>query len=192
MVTISQSYADLAQIAPLHRFSTADYLEMIDKSVLGPEDHVELLGGIIANMSPQGSRHAYFLMRLNRLFAPLMGQHQIMIQSTLVVAEGQVFDPDFLLLRQKEGYKKQLPRADDVLLVVEAEESSLQRDQKIKLPVYAAAGISEYWIADLDREELIIHREPEDTAYRVIENRRGDELISPCARRAVVRCATSF
>jgi len=127
MSTISQPTVELMQIAPLHRFSTADYLEMIEKCVLGPDDHVELIEGIIVNMSPQGSRHGHFLMRLNRLFAPLMGRFEITIQSTLTVAEGQVYDPDFLLMRQKaEGYKNRLPGSDDVKLVVEAAGSSLR------------------------------------------------------------------
>jgi hypothetical protein len=54
MATIVQSTSDLLEIVPLHRFSTADYLEMIDKGVLGPKDRVELIGGVIVEMSPAG------------------------------------------------------------------------------------------------------------------------------------------
>jgi Uma2 family endonuclease len=98
------------------------------------------------------------------------------------VAEGDVYDPDLMLLRRKPaGYNNQLPAAADVLLLVEAAESSLRRDQQIKLPVYAAAGIPEYWIADLDRELLIIHRNPSEGTYTSMEIRRGDEVVSPSA-----------
>jgi Uma2 family endonuclease len=182
MATISQLTPALIQIAPLHRFTTADYLEMIEKGVLGSEDHVELIEGIIVEMAPAGIPHNHFTMRINELFAPLMGKFKISIQGTLAVAEGQVFDPDFMLLRQRaDRYKTKLPGASDVLLVVEAAESSMPRDQKIKLPAYAAAGIPEYWIADLERELFFIHRQPEGIAYKIVERRQGDELVSPIA-----------
>ena len=155
---------------------------MIEKGVLGSGDHVELIGGLIVEMSPAGIPHNHYLMRINRIFAPLMSKFELSVQGTLTVAEGQVYDPDFMLLRQRaDGYKTQLPDATDVLLVIEASDSSLRRDQQIKLPIYAAAGIPEYWIADLAREELIIHREPEGNGYRVVEMRRGDDVVSPSA-----------
>ena len=87
-------------IPPL-RFSTAQYLEMIEKGLIGPDDHIELVEGIIVDMSPAGSRHNQFLGQLNRLFAPLLDRMDIWIQGTLTVAEGQVYDPDLMLLRQQ-------------------------------------------------------------------------------------------
>jgi Uma2 family endonuclease len=165
-----------------HRFSTADYLEMIENGVLGPDDHVELVGGVILDMSPAGIPHNGFLMMMFDLFAPLAGKYKIAIQGTLTVAEGQVYDPDVMLLRQRpDRYKTKLPESSDVLLVIEAAASSLPHDQRIKLPVYAAAGISEYWIADLEREVLVIHREPEADRYASIETWQGDDIVSPLA-----------
>jgi Uma2 family endonuclease len=182
MATISQSSTDASDFLPLWQFSTARYLEMIEKGVLGPKDRVELIGGVIVDMSPAGSRHNHFLGQLNRLFVPIFDKFEVWIQGTMIVAEGQVYDPDFLLLRRKPGgYKDRLPESRDVLLVVEAAESSLRRDQQIKLPVYAAAGVAEYWIADLDQERILVHREPLGNSYQLVEIRRGDEIISPSA-----------
>jgi Uma2 family endonuclease len=168
---------------PSHRFSTAQYLEMIEKGVIGPDDRVELVNGIIVDMSPAGARHNQFLGQLNRLLAPLLDRFDIWIQGTLTLAEGQVYDPDVMLLRQKPGgYKTRLPGPRDVMLLVEAADSSFRRDQQIKLPVYAAAGIREFWIADLDREELIIHRDPAGDNYKTVDARQGDDVVSPlCA-----------
>jgi Uma2 family endonuclease len=222
MATILQTTAELMQIAPLHRFSSADYLEMIDKGVLGPEDHVELIDGVIVektesgipphrfsttqylemiekgvigpndrvelvegiilDMSPAGSRHNQLLGQLTRIFAPLLDKVDLWIQGTLVVAEGQVYDPDVMLLRRKpEGYKLKLPVPVDVLLIVEAADSSFRRDHILKLPVYAAAGIREYWIADLDREQFLVYRDPKGSTYVTIETRQGDDIVSPLA-----------
>ena len=175
---VEKSHADL----PLYRFSTARYLEMIEKGIIGPHDRVELVEGVIVDMSPAGSRHNQFLGQLIRLFAPLLDSADVWSQGTLVVADGQVYDPDIMLLRRKPGgYKLKLPGPEDVLLLVEAAESSFRLDQQIKLPVYAAAGIPEYWIADLAREEIIVHREPDGNAYRVVQTFRGEDVVSPLA-----------
>ncbi len=64
-------------------------------------------------------------------------------------------------------------------LIIEAAESSLRRDQQIKIPIYAAAAIPEYWIADLEREILIVHREPAEGRYASIETLQGDDIVSP-------------
>jgi Uma2 family endonuclease len=182
MTTIPIPTAELLQVLPLRRFSTADYLQMIEAGVLGPRDRVELIGGIVVDMSPAGIPHNHFLIRIIELFGPLLERFQFAVQGTLTVAEGQVYDPDFMLLRRsRDGYKTRLPDAADVLLVVEAAESSLRRDQQVKLPVYASAGIAEYWIADLAQELLIVHREPEASGYRLVETWSGDDAVSPLA-----------
>ena len=182
MSLVLPTSAGFPDFLPLKRFSTADYLQMIEAGVLGPKDRVELIEGMIVEMSPQGSHHNHFLMQLNRLFVPLWDRAIIAIQATVTISEGAVYDPDFLLLRQSaDRYKSFHPTAADILLVVEASESSLPRDQKIKMPVYASAGIPEYWIADLERENLIVHRDPQPGGYRSIEKRSGDDIISPLA-----------
>jgi Uma2 family endonuclease len=165
---------------PPHRFSTAKYLEMIDNGIIGPDDRVELVKGMIVDMSPAGSRHGQFLGQLSRIIAPLFSRFEIWVQGTLVLADGNVYDPDLMLLRQKPGgYKLKLPTAEDVRLIVEAADSSFRRDKLVKLPVYAEAEIEEFWIADLEREVLLIHRDPQAGAYESVETRRGDDIVSP-------------
>jgi Uma2 family endonuclease len=182
MATVLQTSAGFPEFLPLTRFSTADYLQMIEAGILGPQHRVELIEGVIVDMSPAGIPHNHFLINIIDLFAPLLGRFKFAVQGTLTVAEGQVFDPDFMLLqRTPDGFKTKLPDAPDVLLVVEAAESSLPRDQKVKMPVYASAGIPEYWIADLEHETLFVHRDPQLGGYRLVETRSGDEVVSPLA-----------
>jgi Uma2 family endonuclease len=104
------------------------------------------------------------------------------VQGTVVVAEGHVFDPDLMLLRRRsEGYKHALPRATDVVLVIESSASSLPRDRHVKLPTYATAGVQEYGIAELQREALIVFRVPHGSEYRSETLWRGDETVAPVA-----------
>jgi Uma2 family endonuclease len=182
MATILPTTSGTAEVLPLWRFSNDTYLKMIDCGVLGPNDRVELIRGMVVDLSPSGSRHSHFLAALNRLFLPTWERGEVWIQGTMIVAEGEIYDPDFMLLRTKPGgYKEQLPRPTDVLLVVEAADSSLRRDQQVKLPIYASAMIPEYWIADLQRESLVIHRDPQPGGYRLVESWCGDDIVSPLA-----------
>ena len=152
---------------------------------LGPDDHVELIEGVIVeHVTSRYSRIISYLIRIIRLFAPLLPKFELLVQGTLTVSEGQVYDPDFMLLRQQpDGYKTKLPDASDVQLVIEASESSFRRDQQIKLPVYAAAGIPEYWIADLNKEQLLIHRDPEAAVTGPLNCGRATILFRPSQLR---------
>ena len=167
---------------------------MIDEGILGPSDKVELIGGLITPMAPAGSEHNSSLMHLTEKLAQLVDRYHLLIQGTLVVAEGQVFDPDVALLRRRpEGYKRALPRAEDVLLVVESAASSLPRDLHVKLPIYAAAGIQEYWIADLQRETLTVYRDPAGAIYRSEQHVAGEETVSPLVcPDVIIRVADVF
>ena len=58
------------------------------------------------------------------------------------------------------------PAPDEVYLVVEVANSHPERDLKIKLPQYALAGIQEYWVLDLKRQSLVVHRDPYQDFYQ--------------------------
>lgn len=177
MTTANPRQSELTQP---HRFSTEDYLRMIETGVLGPDDKVELIHGIISDMTPAGTRHHHTIMRLVNLFYPIHQQFQVTFQTTTVIAGGQVFDPDFMLL-QRKSYKHAHPEAGDIRLIIEAADSSLNRDLKVKLPVYAAAGIADYWVADCDREVLHVHRDPGGDRYADTCELLGDQTIAPLA-----------
>jgi Uma2 family endonuclease len=46
------------------------------------------------------------------------------------------------------------------MIVAEVSESTLRDDQTRKMGLYAASGIPEYWIANLVKRQLEVHREP--------------------------------
>lgn len=182
MSTLPVDIAEFPSFLPLRRFSTEKYLQMVDSGFLGPSDKVELIAGVVVETSPSGIPHNQFLIQIVDLFAAVLKDCQVAIQATLPLDDGSVFHPDFMLLRRKpEGYKLKYPRPEDVLLVIEAASSSLRRDREIKLPVYAAAGIPEYWITDLEKELVIVHRQPEGSQYQVVEIAQKDEILSPLA-----------
>jgi Uma2 family endonuclease len=163
------------------KFSTEEYLAMVDAGFLEGKK-VELIDGVIVAMSPAGPQHNQFLILIVDLFAPLLQKYQLAIQGTLAVAEAQIYDPDVMLLQRRSGgYKHRKIEPADALLVIEAAASSFGNDQQIKLPVYAQAGIPEYWIADLEHERLLVHRDPAGSMYKSVQTLEGEAVISPLA-----------
>jgi Uma2 family endonuclease len=183
MATVTFSTAGALQIElPLRQFDADEYVTMAEAGVFETRRRVELIGGFIVDMSPAGPLHNYVVMRFPRLFAPLMVQFEFWIQGTLKVNQRDVFDPDFMLLSlQGKSYMDALPTPNDVALLVEVSGSSLGRDAEVKRPIYAAAGIPEFWIADLDRKILIVHRNPDKDRYREVVEYAVDAHIASLA-----------
>ena len=54
---------------------------------------------------------------------------------------------------------------DETLLVVEMGVTSLRIDLVRKARIYATGNFPEYWVLDVSRRELIVHRAPQDGDY---------------------------
>ena len=50
----------------------------------------------------------------------------------------------------------------NVALVIEVADSSARRDLGLKARLYARAGIREYWVLDVSRRRLVVHRGPQE------------------------------
>lgn len=181
MSTDSSTTADLSELAvlPPARFTAEQYVQMIEAGVFDEGQRVELIHGIITPMTPPGPDHSWSTTKFPRLFAPALDQFELAVQSTLNLGDGNVLDPDFMLLKRRpDGYKQALPGPDDVALLIESAASSLQRDMTVKLAIYAAAGINEYWILDLQQEALHVYRRPQGKGFEDHET-LASGVISP-------------
>lgn len=70
-------------------------------------------------------------------------------------------------------------------LLIEAADSSLPEDRTIKAGLYAHFAIQEYWIVDLTKDEVIVHRNPENGVYGAIHNRGSDQYLQIAALPAI-------
>jgi Uma2 family endonuclease len=191
--TLTLGPANSPIVLPVRKFSTEQYLQMIDAGMWDNGERVELLEGYIVPMTPGGPEHSYAFLGLNRIFAAALPHFHVAIQVTLNLSPGNVFDPDLMLLKQRESLKTSLPRPEDVVLLLESAHSSLRHDQQVKLPLYAAAGIPEYWILDLKSKRLLVHRDPVAEGYREVRTLEASDSIAPLALpQLVVRVADFF
>lgn len=151
-------------------FTLDTYHRLGELGVLDEDDRVELLDGQIVAMTPIGAAHAACVNRLNHLLTRRLGRDAcVSVQNPLILAERWEPQPDLAVLRQPAGLSSErLPEAQDVLLVIEVADSSLEHDRDVKLPRYAAAGIPEAWLVDLSSDTLRVCRQPSPDGYAEI------------------------
>jgi len=173
---------DLSLAVSLRPFSADEYEAMIRTGVLRADDRCELLEGEIVEMSPLGSRHIACVNRLVMRLVPLVGASAIVsAQNSIRLGDYSEPQPDLALLKPRpDFYERSLPRAADVLLLIEVSDTTLAYDRGAKLPIYAANGIAEVWLVDLEADTIETHTDPAAHGYRKVRRaRRGDALASP-------------
>ena len=162
------------------RFTVHEYHRMAEAGILHEDDRVELIEGEIVEMAPIGSRHFACVMELTRLLGGQIGDEaRLSIQNPVRLSERLEPQPDATVLKAREGYFRELPTPEDVLLLIEVSDTSLSYDGSVKLPLYARAGIPEVWIVDLKGEAIERHTEPKGEGYRLVRRAwRGETLES--------------
>jgi Uma2 family endonuclease len=143
--------------------------------------HVELLRGEVYQMSPIGPKHVHKVAQLDaRLQETLRGKAVVLVQSPLRLSEDSEPEPDLMVLKPPlDRYREKLPTPEDVLLLVEVADTSLEFDREVKLPLYAEAGIPEVWLVNLKENLLEVYRDPRGGRYREIRLLSPEEEVSP-------------
>lgn len=149
------------------RITRERYWRLVEDGVIGPDDRVELLDGVIVTMSPQGPSHAAAITRLARVLGAAVGQRApVRVQLPLDVSDWSVPEPDVALVAPRaDDYVDAHPRT--ALLVVEVSSTSLVTDRMTKASIYAAAAIGEYWVVNLRERCIEVSRSPEAGRFSV-------------------------
>jgi len=140
---------------------------MAETGVLRPDARVELLDGRIVDISPISPLHGGVTNRLNRLFHLYSEDRWLLaVHDPVHLEDHSEPQPDLMLLRPSaDDYDRRHPQPEDVFLLIEVSDSTLETDREIKLPVYGRAGIAEVWIVDLVNGTLEVYREPHFAGY---------------------------
>jgi Uma2 family endonuclease len=67
------------------------------------------------------------------------------------------------------------------MLLIEVADSSLAFDLGRKRDLYARFGVSEYWVADLVHDHIVMHRSVFNGEFQRNESFKARETISPWA-----------
>ncbi len=164
-------------------FSVTDYHKMNRAGIFAPNERTELIQGEVVTMSPIGSHHAACVDRLNRIFVKVFPDQVIVrVQNPVRIDDWTELEPDIAVVNfQSDFYKNSHPEPPDVHLIIEVADTTLHYDRKVKLPIYAACGIAEVWLADLTNSNIEIYSSPSESGYETIRIFRKNKPIESSA-----------
>jgi hypothetical protein len=103
----------------------------------------------------------------------------VSIQNPILLPPRNEPQPDIAILRPRaDYYESQLPLAEDVLLIIEVADTTLDYDRDVKIPIYAQHGIVEAWLVDIQAKTLSLFLDPAPTGYRKqLHAATGDRVV---------------
>ncbi|MFO0941710.1 MAG: Uma2 family endonuclease [Pirellulales bacterium] len=140
---------------------------------------VELIYGELRFMNPAGPIHEGEIEHLaNWSYANTnRSTVAIRVQSSINCGDHRP-EPD-LVWSRRLNTKRVRPTHEDVLLLIEVADSSLDQDLCEKAKLYAEHGITEYWVVAVESEQVHVHRMPRDGRYQSIQIFEKGSVISP-------------
>ena len=170
------------QVTPrTRRWTRVEYERLVEIGIFEGE-RLELLDGLLAVREPQGSRHAAGIRRVAERLRRAFGKAwQVDSQLPIALDDDSEPEPDIAVVpRDAAAYRDAHPSRP--VLLVEVAESSYRIDHGYKASLYARARVPEYWVVDVVRETVEVHREAQESAAAVHGWRYGRvEVLRPPA-----------
>lgn len=163
------------------KWSLQDYHQMIETGLLD-ERNVELLGGEIIEMSPEGAPHSSYCGEIGEYLRRILGDRaKVREAHPITLPNNSEPEPDIAIVRTRSTlYRDRHPYPEDIFWLIEIANSTLTKDLGIKKDLYAATGIEEYWVMNLSELELIVFRDLTPSGYQS-KTSFTSGMISPLA-----------
>jgi Uma2 family endonuclease len=190
MTTVSPTLQALQEPAPF-RFSRDAYYQMAEIGLFR-NCRVELLEGVIYEMSPQREIHAATIGLVAAALQRAFPSDWVRQQLPLNFGVRSDPEPDLAVVRGRpRDYVHRDHHPTEALLIVEVAESSLSYDRRKKAAVYAAARIPDYWLVNLVDGVLEVRRDPAGSSddptnlvYQTVLTLDHKDTVSPLAAPA--------
>jgi Uma2 family endonuclease len=162
------------------RFTVDELRQLVGAGVLGEDDRVELISGVLIDMAPIGDEHVSVTNILNELLLPsLLGRAVVSVQNPIRLSDSSLPQPDIVVYARSAAVERRMARPDEVFLVIEVSDTTLVYDRTVKLPLYAEAGIPEVWIVNLPEQQIEVYREAGPGGYKSMRRILRGETVAP-------------
>lgn len=164
----------------VRRFTVTEYYRMADAGVIDMDERVELIDGVICQMSPEDSRHAAGIEIARQVLAAKLGNRfGLRMRHPLTLNQATEPEPDVAVVEDPNPRAYANKHPTSAVLVIEVARSSLAKDLGTKANQYASARIPEYWVENLVDDCLEVLREPEDGEYTSRTTLRQRDVVRP-------------
>jgi Uma2 family endonuclease len=155
------------------KWTIEEYHQLVATGLLD-EKRVELLAGIIVDMAPEGMPHAVYCSEAVEYLRSVLGDRaKVREAHPITLPNDSEPEPDIAIVRApNRQYLTHHPYPQDIFWLVEYANTTLKKDLNDKKQVYAAAGIAEYWVVNLQTLELIVFRD------RVIDTYQSETILA--------------
>ena len=149
-------------VATRRKFTIEEYHQLVDLGFFTENDRIELIRGEIIQMAPKRTPHSVCNSILFGELYKLLGDRvNVRGQEPIILSANSEPEPDVVIAKKKtDNYLSAHPTVEDIILVVEISDSTLKYDRETKLPLYAEAGINNYWIVNLVDSRLEVYSNP--------------------------------
>ena len=163
-------------------FTADECRRLIELGLVDANEDVERAGPEVRPNVSIGDPHCVCVDNLNELLMPrAVAAARIRVQNPIALSDSDP-QPDICLVRRRpDKYIGGRPHAADVLLLIEVADSSLAYDRDVKGPRYAADGIADFWIVDLNTDTVLVHRDPTTTGYATVTTHARGDILTPLA-----------
>jgi Uma2 family endonuclease len=157
--------------SPLYRITVDQYEAMADSGIFGERERVQLINGCLVEKMTQHPPHSIAddlcgeALRL--AFPP--GWYVRPGKPVRIPGLASMPEPDRSVARGSiRDYGDRHPGPDEIALVVEVSDSSLDEDRKLA-EIYGKAGIPVYWIINLVDHQVEVYSDPGPSGYQSLE-----------------------
>jgi Uma2 family endonuclease len=145
--------------------SVENYHRLAELGTMAP--NVELIRGALIEKMSQSPLHASIVELIREfLTASLPGQFFVRQEKPLTLADSEP-EPDLAVVRgSRRDFLSAHPTTADLVIEVSISTEHLDR---VKLGLYAEAGVREYWLLLAEERVIERHTEPQGMAYQRVE-----------------------
>ncbi|MFY7951505.1 MAG: Uma2 family endonuclease [Armatimonadaceae bacterium] len=142
----------------------------------------ELLEGEIVRIVPPNEPHNFVSMECVRALVDIFGWDYVRMEGSVVLSDTSEPVPDVTVTDtpRSELVRIGIPDGSRIRLAVEVSDTSTGRDLGQKARLYARAGVPQYWVVDVNRRCVVVHRLPGADGYAQVRDvAEGDSVALP-------------
>ncbi len=182
-----------AETLPRKKFTREEVEHLTDYGFFEGQRYELIDGDLIDKMGQKplhGSSVGRLMTSLLKFFQPPLVRVQMSLEVAAADRQRSIPEPDIAVLESwKSDYDRRYPRGDECLLVAEVSDTTIRFDLTRKAALYANAGVPEYWVLDLTRRQLIVHRGPRNGAYSSLQIFGESDSVSLENRTEIIAVA---